>query len=235
MVKSRWQMLALLLAVAGIGSVFLTTFAPPRVGIGAGRVAPTGPIPVNVMEYAAPSSSMAPTLTEGDWVSVAPHAYEGKMPSRGDVVVFEYTGGLGANYIKRVVGLPGDRIQLKDGVLHINDIPVTRIRLPDSEMPEAGTYAASLYDPRDRPQFYEETFPDGHRHRIQEIGDIGPDDNSQEFTVPPGHYFMMGDDRDVSTDSRHPVTGFIPHENLRGRVLDIYWARAEMRTGTPVE
>jgi signal peptidase I len=109
------------------------------------------------------------------------------------------------DYIKRIVGLPGERIQVKAGILHINGEPVGRRQIEDFKL-GPGRVARQ----------YLETLPNGRVHRIvEQRGDDSRFDNTREFIVPPGHYFGMGDNRDNSADSR--VIGFIPAENLIGR------------------
>ncbi|HYE01070.1 MAG TPA: signal peptidase I [Alphaproteobacteria bacterium] len=170
-----------------------------------------------------PSASMVPTLLIGDYLFISkfsygysrysmplgPNLFEGRilgdMPERGDVVVFKLPSDTSVDYIKRVVGLPGDRIQVKGGRLHINGVAVERERIEDFVEP---------FQPP-RPQ-YVETLPGGRRHRIIEVfGDNGPADNTPEYTVPADHFFMMGDNRDNSADSRADV-GFVPYQNLLG-------------------
>jgi signal peptidase I len=160
-----------------------------------------------------PSGSMIPTLLEGDYLFVSKTAYgyskysfpggivpvEGRIwegePERGEVVVFRPSRELDTDFIKRVIGLPGDRIQVRQGILHINDVPVERQRIED------------YVDP-DRPGMqpisqYLETLPGGVTHRIIEARDDSADsDDTQTYVVPAGHYFMMGDNRDGSNDSR---------------------------------
>ncbi|HZS82697.1 MAG TPA: signal peptidase I [Stellaceae bacterium] len=178
-----------------------------------------------------PSGSMIPTLLIGDYLFVSKFSYgysryslpfgiplfSGRIlahqPHRGDVVVFKWPKDNSTDYIKRLIGLPGDRIQMKDGVLYINDAPVKRERIEDYIDPETQ---------RPVPQ-YIETLPGGVRHHIiEEQGDGGPLDNTSVFQVPPNEYFMMGDNRDNSADSR--VWGFVPAENLVGPAQFIFFS-----------
>jgi signal peptidase I len=173
-----------------------------------------------------PSGSMIPSLLVGDYLFVSKYSYGysrysitfspdlfsgriwGKSPARGDVAVFKKPKENKIDYIKRVIGLPGDHIQMISGILNINGTPVVRERIAD-------------YVDKDRdgvivraPQ-YIETLPNGKQHRIIEyFGDNGPADNTQEYVVPEGHYFMMGDNRDNSQDSRFlDQVGYVPFEN----------------------
>jgi signal peptidase I len=185
-----------------------------------------------------PSSSMENTLLIGDYLFVtkfsygyskhsfpwSPELFEGRIwsapPERGDVTVFRLPARPWEDYIKRVVGLPGDRIQMIDGVLHINGEPCKLKRIDDF-------VHVTQYGYEERVPRYLETLPNGVVH---EILDSDPDkpgaDNTQEFVVPPGHYFMMGDNRDNSNDSRIPDSGvgFVPEENLVGRADMIFFS-----------
>ncbi|HKL65380.1 MAG TPA: signal peptidase I [Roseovarius sp.] len=162
----------------------------------------------------------------------------GSEPARGDIIVFRHPVD-GTDFIKRLVGLPGDRIQMRGGVLHINGAAV--------EIEPAGEFVEEFSPQgpmRIRPrcsngvvgigadcikQRYTETLPDGTSHAIL---DIGPQraDNTGVFTVPEGHYFFMGDNRDNSTDSRFPQAvggvGFVPYENLIGRANRVIFSSA---------
>ena len=177
-----------------------------------------------------PSASMVPTLLIGDYLFVAKFSYgysryslpfglpliPGRIffspPKRGDVVVFKLPRDPSIDYIKRVIGLPGDRIQMKNGILTINDKPVTREPTEECEIP-AEDAGGTLF------QRYWETLPGGVRHCIYEINDNFSLDNTGVFVVPPDHYFMMGDNRDNSADSRDPNSGvgYVPAANLVGR------------------
>ncbi len=203
---NRWYVYALLAAV-GAGLNVAVDFTPIR-----------------AKSYSLPAQSMAPTLMAGDRIAVAARAYDSQEPTRGDIVVFELADGSGAIYVKRLVGLPGDSIQVSDGILHINGVASERRPLPAPD--DASTGAGSVTSTP-----YVETFPDGRPHLIQEASDFSRSDNTREYRIPADHYFMMGDNRDNSTDSRFPRVGFIPRENLRGRVLYIWWARDLSRIG----
>jgi signal peptidase I len=148
-------------------------------------------------------------------------------PKLGDVVVFFNPKDRNLDYIKRLVGLPGDRIQVKEGVLHINGQPVKLERVDDYAWVEDGRM-------RVVPQ-YMETLPNGVRHPILKTAEFGKGslDNTAEFVVPEGHYFMMGDNRDHSKDSRvMESVGFVPNENLIGRA-DILFYSTEAKWWEP--
>jgi signal peptidase I len=181
-----------------------------------------------------PSGSMKPTLLVGDYLFVkkwvygySRHSFPMSWPpfsgriweapvQRGDVVVFKWPEDNKTDYIKRIVGLPGDRIQVKAGILYINDQPVTRERIEDW-VDENGH----------RFMRYIETLPNGVRHPIIEDSDDDPLDNTQVFTVPPESYFAMGDNRDNSADSRQwPNQHFVPAENLVGRASFLFYSTA---------
>jgi signal peptidase I len=204
-----------------------------------------------------PSGSMKDTLLIGDFLFVNKMAYgysqhscpfsmcafiDGRWLARdpvpGDVVVFRHPVN-GQDFIKRLIGVPGDRIQMRQGLLHINGAPV--------EVEPAGTFE-EIYAPqgpqRLTPQCanapvgqggvcvkerFIETLPNGESHHILDVR-MGPNDNTPVYTVPEGHYFFMGDNRDNSTDSRvNPLArgvGFVPEENLIGRADRVMFSAA---------
>jgi len=183
-----------------------------------------------------PSGSMVPTLLVGDYLFVSKFSYgysrfslpfglpvfSGRLffrsPERGDVVVFKLPTDNSTDYIKRVIGLPGDHIQMKNGILFINGQPVPRRRIQDYLYQEGPGMTIPLAQ-------YIETLPNGVQHRIIEMSDNGPLDNTQEYVVPPGDYFMMGDNRDNSQDSRVlSAVGYVPAENLIGRAEFLFFS-----------
>jgi signal peptidase I len=182
-----------------------------------------------------PSGSMKATLLIGDYLFVSKYSYGyshysipfsppvfsgrvfGSSPERGDVVVFRLPRDDSTDYIKRVIGLPGDRIQMKDGLLHINGTPVKRERAEDFMDDENGT--------PERVRRWRETLPNGVVYQTLDLQDNGLLDNTQEYLVPAGHYFMMGDNRDNSTDSRVlSQVGYVPFENLVGKAQIIFFS-----------
>jgi signal peptidase I len=135
----------------------------------------------------------------------------GSAPKRGDVVVFKLPRDGTTDYIKRVIGLPGDTIQVKEGRLYINGTMVEREQI--------GTAEDTDSDMRTVPVIvYKETLPNGVTHTIQEVSDNQGLDNTGEYVVPAGHYFMMGDNRDRSADSRVlSQVGYVPYGNFIGK------------------
>jgi signal peptidase I len=181
-----------------------------------------------------PSGSMRPTLLEGDYLFVSKYAYgyskhsipfspnlfSGRIwsaePKRGDVMVFKFPKDPRIDYIKRLIGLPGDKVQMIAGVLNINGVPVKREK----------TGVIDNFDVTEmqRPvDVYHETLPNGVNFDTLDIDPETLADNTREFIVPEGHYFMMGDNRDNSNDSRFEV-GMVPFENLVGRANMIFFS-----------
>jgi signal peptidase I len=182
--------------------------------------------------FTIPSGSMEPTLLEGDYVIVAKTSYgysgfsiplnppliQGRVlpraPHRGDIVVFKLPRDHHFDYVKRLVGLPGDRLQVIGGVLLLNGVAVPRKPLEPVLVDSGYGFTRSV-------QRYEETLPGGPSYVTYDYGPDGRLDNTGVFVVPAGHYFMMGDNRDNSLDSRVPASdggvGFVPFENLEGK------------------
>ena len=185
--------------------------------------------------FRIPSGSMYPTLRVGDYLFVSKYTYgfsrysfpaalplfSGRIlysePQRGDVVVFRPVNKPNTDFIKRIIGLPGDKIQVKDGRLYINDELVRR--------EEMDRYVIDEFV--ELPEFYhqnDEVLPNGKIHRIIEISDSERIvDNTDECVVPEDSFFMMGDNRDRSDDSRISV-GFVPKENLVGKARFIFFS-----------
>jgi signal peptidase I len=194
-----------------------------------------------------PSGSMIPTLLVGDYLFVSKFSYgysryslpfglplfSGRIffhpPHRGDVVVFKVPTDNSTDYIKRVIGLPGDSIQVKLGELYINNKEVPRKRIQDYLYQEGDGVVIPMKQ-------YIETLPNGVQHRIIKVTDEGPLNNTQVYHVPLGDYFMMGDNRDNSSDSRvafgecqsaNPDCKghyFVPAENLIGKAQFIFFS-----------
>ena len=187
-----------------------------------------------------PSGSMKATLLVGDYLFVSKYTYgyskysfplptsfaedlpAGRLPSdwlpqRGDVVVFRLPSDPSIDYIKRVIGLPGDKIQVVDGDVHINGVPVKRTAAPPYIENEEGVVSAPV-------RRWKETLPNGKTFYTLDLVQHGFADNTQIYTVPPGHYFMMGDNRDNSTDSRFSQVGMVPLENIVGKAQIIFFS-----------
>ena len=190
--------------------------------------------------YTIPSASMEPNLYEGDYIIVskwtygyskfsipfAPPLFSGRLvehkAQRGDVVVFALPHDTHIDYIKRVIGLPGDRIQMKHGLLYLNGVQVPRV--------SKGTFREdSGYGFMHDVTRYQETLPGGKTYMTNDFGPDGDLDNTDVFVVPEHHYFMMGDNRDNSADSRDPGggVGYVPAENLEGkaRIILLSWSK----------
>lgn len=182
-------------------------------------------IPANAAElvgYNMPTTSMIPTLLVGDHFYVLKTPGQPMEPHRGDVVLLTIPS-TGVAWIKRVIGLPGDTVRLRSGRLHINGALVNRELLGDYP----GKYTTLTH--------YREHLPGGSVHEIVEESDSGPRDDTELFIVPANHVFVLGDNRDNSQDSRLSSFGFIPIENLIGRVTIVYWSDHLDRIGRMVE
>ena len=201
--------------------------------------------------FYVPSGSMEPTLAIGDYLVATKYSYGysryslpfdigpassqrlfGKSPARGDVVVFRVPSDPKVNYVKRVIGLPGDRVQMRGGHLILNGkaVPLTW----------DGEGAVKFGDGRNRiAARYRETLPGGKTHVIYKMRWDAPLDDTVEYKVPAGHYFMMGDNRDDSLDSRVAAeeggVGFVPDENLVGRARVVLGSYDFLNAGLPAQ
>lgn len=183
--------------------------------------------------FSIPSGSMIPTLLIGDYLFVnkfsygyskhsmpfSPDLFEGRIwegkPERGDIAVFKLPSDQSTDYIKRVIGLPGDKVQMRNGQLYLNGKAVKR--------EAAGKYSRDDFEGGQEVLMYKETLPNGVSYMTIDININGIGDNTGVFEVPAGHYFMMGDNRDNSLDSRFEV-GFVPFENFIGPAKMIFFS-----------
>lgn len=195
--------------------------------------------------FSMPAGSMIPTLLVGDKFFASKYAYGythyslpfspplfsgrifGSDPARGDVIVFRLPKDTSTNYVKRVLGLPGDRIQMKEGELYINGAPIKRERVNDFEESDACGGGPP------KVKRWRETLPGGKSYETLDCVDRGYYDNTNVITVPEGHLFVLGDNRDNSTDSRVlSAVGYIPLKNVIGRVGMIFFSRDDGGSGT---
>jgi signal peptidase I len=187
--------------------------------------------------FTIPSGSMIPNLQIGDYIVVSkfsygysrhsipfsPPIFKGRLfdhtPKRGDIVVFKDTKDNRTDYVKRLMGLPGDRIQVMNGSVYINGQVLAQTRLPQTatDRLEGATRAVETFN----------DVPGGRPHVVQDLGTT-PYDDTEIFYVPPHEYFMMGDNRDNSADSRVPKAEggieYVPEENLVGRARIILFS-----------
>lgn len=202
-----------------------------------------------------PSESMLPRLENGDYLLAAkwpygyssyslpfsapilPKRYFASQPERGDVVIFKAPPGNDIDYIKRVIGVPGDTVQMIGGVLHLNGKAVPKVKQPDFVIPVSpntdclsAEFAVTEADGRQTchyPQF-RETLPSGKSYNVLDLGQRSVDD-TVPVVVPEGQLFLMGDNRDNSMDSRFPAMegggiGLVPQDNLVGRATVMMWS-----------
>ena len=214
--------------------------------------------------FSIPSQSMLPRLYIGDYLFISKWNYgyskhslpwslpliPGRIlahdPQRGDIVVFKSPAPDHLDVIKRVIGLPGDTIQVRQGQLILNGVAVPRQRVADFVIPLSPNYSDVQGPSEDQPNCppgnvvrsangancrydqYEETLPGGRSYRVLDRGAGRAGDDTDLYTVPPGNVFLMGDNRDDSGDSRFPIEqsglGYVPMENLEGKALFTFWS-----------
>ncbi|MES2445023.1 MAG: signal peptidase I [Pseudomonadota bacterium] len=200
--------------------------------------------------FSIPSESMLPRLLVGDYLFVSKFSYgfsrhslpfslpllpnmHWSDPTRGDVVVFKAPPGNSEDWIKRVIGLPGDTIQMQNGQLILNGKPVPKQRVADFVIPITPNVKGCDSEFQDmdgkgqaicRIPRFKETLPSGKTYDVLDQG-MRPADNTGLYTVPAGHVFMMGDNRDDSADSRFQQgIGFVPMENIEGKAVVNFWS-----------
>tara|TARA_B110000027_G_C16026106_1_gene258647 strand:+ start:153 stop:899 length:747 start_codon:yes stop_codon:yes gene_type:complete len=182
-----------------------------------------------------PSGSMIPTLLVGDYLFVSKYSYGyskysfpfgvvpiddrilDENPKRGDVIVFRKPGDESIDYIKRLIGLPGDTVQVRNGILLVNNKEAKRLKTNMGKMKNIFGHEKVFIE-------YKEKFENTNFHKIIESSDSDPYDNTIEFIVPENNFFFMGDNRDNSRDSRTSEVGFVPKKNLIGKAQIIFFS-----------
>jgi signal peptidase I len=212
---SRWLIAVFLvfsgLAIAGIVLAVLGR-APPIVS--------------PIRSFSIPSSSMEPTLHVGEYFLADMRAFQEREPARGDIVVLTLPRDPSMTWVKRIIGLPGEKVQMKNGILHIDGQEVPTV--------DAGTYKlVSAGQPEKSVPLKRETLPNGVSFTTIDLVSNGLYDNTPVYQVPENHYFALGDNRDNSTDSRMlSHFGYVPRANVIGRISWIYWSPDLSRIGT---
>jgi signal peptidase I len=171
--------------------------------------------------FNSPSASNAPSLVVGDYFYVDKRAYAGSDPQRGDMTVFKHPKQPEFDYVKRVIGIPGDRIQMRGGVPYLNGSAILRepVMLDAAFVQSQGVSEGT--------QFFRETLPNGRSYVIAEFPQENAFDNTEEYVVPDGHYFTLGDSRDNSLDSRFlDQMGYVPRANFIGPYSFRFWNSA---------
>ena len=187
--------------------------------------------------FHVPSGSMKSTLLIGDYIFANKHAYGyskysfplslapikdkifASPPQRGDVVIFKPPSNDSIHFIKRIIGLPNDKIQIKLGIVYINDVPVKRRRVKD--FIDNDKYSNSVIIPR-----YEETLSNNKKYSILIHSPNSTIENTKVYNVPEEHFFVMGDNRDESKDSRFSDVGFIPSRNIIGKASFVLFSKS---------